>query len=213
MRYEDKLQEGLSIYVQVNEGEYQGSYKSKISEIKPGFIVVEAPIHDGQFVPLRNGTFIKVIFYDDTSSYAFISQIITRATAPIPIFIIKYPDQIKNIQRRKFFRVPIVDELEYQIVDEKGLSEIYKGYIHNLSGGGLSLKTKRKIDRNATMLVTLKLANQKIKVAAKVIRCVQEEKDDFLSAVEFSDISESQRDLVIAYIFEVQRLMLRKGLE
>ncbi|MGI6683988.1 MAG: flagellar brake protein [Bacillota bacterium] len=213
MRYEDKLKEGLTIDLEVNEGVYQGKYRSKISEIKPGLIIIEVPIHDGQFVPLRDGTSIKIFFYDDTSGYAFVSQIIKRMTVSIPIFIIKYPEQINKIQRRIFYRIPVVAEIEYQIVGTEGLSKIYKGYTNNLSGGGLLLKTTRKIPENSLMFVTLKLDNKEIKLSAKVIRCVQEDNNLFLIAMEFCDISECQRDIIIAYIYQMQRLMLRKGLE
>jgi len=213
MRYQEKLREGLPIELEVNEGDYPGKYKTKIEELKPDFITIGAPIHEGQFVPLREETSINVYFHDHISGYGFISRIIRRETEPIPVFAISYPEQIVRVQRREFFRVPVVKELQYQVIVREGLSETRKGYMRDLSGGGILFKTKTKICPDTMLLLTFKLKNEEVQVPAEVTRCVKDDKNNFLVSVEFIEISERQRDKIIAYVFAIQREMRRKGLD
>lgn len=209
MQYEEKLREGLSVALEVSEGKYPGRYQTEIKELTPESITIGVPLHDDQFVPLREGTNIKIYFHDDTSHYCFTSQIIKRI---IGFFTIEYPHQIVKVQRREFVRVPIVKELQYQIIRGKQLSEIHKGYMLDLSGGGMLLQTKTEIDQSSLVLLTFKLAKEELQVPAKVIRYTEKGKNNFQVSVEFYDISERKRDKIIAYIFEIQREMRRKGL-
>lgn len=62
MGYEEKLKEGLLIELEVNEGDYPGKYRTKVEALHQNIITIGVPIHDGQFVPLREGTKISVYF-------------------------------------------------------------------------------------------------------------------------------------------------------
>lgn len=213
MGYEEKLKEGLLIELEVNEGDYPGKYRTKVEALHQNIITIGVPIHDGQFVPLREGTKISVYFHDEVSNYGFVSQILRRVTEPIPIFIIVYPDQVFKVQRREYYRIPIVKEIKYQIIGQEGLSKMYKGYMLNLSGGGILLRTKSKLYPHTKVLLTLELAQEKMKVPAKVVRFVEEDKNDYRISLEFFDISERERDRIIAFVYKLQREMRRKGLD
>jgi c-di-GMP-binding flagellar brake protein YcgR len=62
----------------------------------------------------------------------------------------------EKIQRRQAFRLPCCEDVEYAVVEGiESASELQKGFIRDISSGGVRLLTKNEID--ASQLVQLKL--------------------------------------------------------
>lgn len=213
MLYQDKIFEGLSVEMIVHDGEYKGRYRTKVEEVGERILSVGVPVLEGQFIPLREGTEIQVIFSDQTSAYSFTSKIIRRIAVPIPTFIIEYPNRINKVQRRKFVRVPYVTTIKYQIIERNGFSEVKNGFMINLSGGGMLFKSNTPILLKSIIIIKVKLGDSEMEIPAMVIRCtLEEEKDTYMISAQFHEISEKVRDKIINYVFEIQREMRKKGL-
>lgn len=213
MRYQDKLFEGLSIEIIVSDGEYEGRYRTRIEEVGVKIISIGVPVSQGVFIPLREGTILEVIFCDDVSAYTFSSVIINRIATPLPNFIIEFPSNITKIQRRQYVRLPLVTPLEYQVLENNGLSKCKKGYVIDLSGGGILFKTKDVVPENTIIIIRTVIGDEKIELPATVIRSIKEEENNEYSlSAEFHEISENTRDKIIRYIFDVQRERRKKGL-
>ena len=213
MRYQDKLYEGLAIYIIIHDGEYKGKYRSRIEEIGVRIITVGVPVAKAGFIPLREGTILDVAFYDEISAYSFTSMIIDRIVTPVPAIIVEYPTNIRRIQRRQYVRVPVVIPLEYRIAAKEGLSKPYKGHVIDLSGGGILFKVKDNIEEKSIVFIKVNLGGTETELPASIIRCVKEEEQNFYNvSAEFQDITENTRDRIIRYVFEVQREMRKKGL-
>ena len=222
MLYTDKIYEGMSIELEVSEGEYQGKYRTKIEEIGENIISIGVPLVEGQFIPLREGTELQVIFTDESAAYAFSSTIVKRIASPIPTFFIEVPQKIRKIQRRQFVRIPVFQELSYRIVDEErfaekgdgqeGDGEEKKGFAQDLSGGGLLLKFSEELPPKTKIKIKMLIDTAQLEIPAIAIRSVKEDDKVYLVSVAFTDISEKTRDKIIKYIFSIQREMLRKGL-
>lgn len=213
MLYADKIYEGLSVELIVNEGEYRGKYRTRIEEVGKRILSIGVPIVEGQFMPLREGTRLEVVFCDNLTAYAFSSVIIKRIAGSLPSFIIEFPSKIKKIQRRKYVRVPVVNPIKYQIIEKEGLSDEKQGYTIDLSGGGILFKADEKIPEKTLLFITMRLFDGEIQVPAKVTRCVkQEDKNFYKISVEFQEISERVRDKIVGYVFRIQREMRQKGL-
>ena len=213
MKYEDKLYVGLSIEIAVHNGEYEGRYRTRIEEVGVKILSIGVPISQGQFIPLREGTSLDVIFCDDISAYSFSTVIIKRFAIPIPTFIIEYPNMINKVQRRHFVRVPIVAPLEYHILEKDGLSKPFKGSMIDLSGGGILFKSKDNLTEKTVIIVKTRIGAVNTELSAVVIRSLKEEETDFYKiSAEFCEITENTRDKIIRYSLDVQREMRKKGL-
>ncbi|MGI5901199.1 MAG: flagellar brake protein [Desulfitobacteriia bacterium] len=213
MLYQDKLMEGLALELVVPEGEYKGKYSTKIEELGKKIILIGVPFCEGQFIPLREGTSIELFFNDDVCAYSFTSQVIKRISYPIPTLIIEYPQKIKKIQRRQHVRVPVVEEIEYQVVEKEDLGPVKRGYILDLSGGGLLLKASEDLSPNTILLLNINIPGTEIEIPGTVIRSEKEESDKtYKIAIRFHEISERVRDKIIGYLFDIQRQMRQKGL-
>ncbi|KUO65625.1 MAG: pilus assembly protein PilZ [Gracilibacter sp. BRH_c7a] len=213
MRYQNKLFEGQPVEIVISEGEYQGRYKTKVEELGVRIISIGIPIDQGMIIPLREGTNLDVVFSDELSAYTFSSVIIKRIAAPIPTLILEFPSKITKIQRRQYVRVELVTPIEYQVLQKEGLSKANKGYVVDLSGGGISFKAKDELLLNTIIIIKTIIGGVSIELPAAVVRSIKKEDDnEYNISAEFQEISENIRDKIIQYIFDIQRERRKKGL-
>ena len=211
--YKKKLVLGLAVELVVSEGEYVGKYRTRIEEVGERILAVAAPINDGEVVPLREGTKVKLIFWDETAAYSFEGKIMQRIAVPIPMFILELPDTVAKVQRRNFVRVPAVYPMSFRSVTREGLSDFQNGTLLDISGGGMRFLTKDRVENQSLLYVHITLPKGELKTPVRV--CRVETMDDskrYRVSVEFHDISERERDQIIHCVFDIQRALRKKGL-
>ena len=213
MSYKNKLQLGLTVQLVVLEGDYEGKYRTRIEEVGERILAVGAPYAHGEVVPLREGTKIKLTFWDETAAYSFEGKIMQRVAVPVPIFILELPDSIDKVQRRNFVRVPAVFPITFRIVTREGLSDVHKAMMLNLSGGGMRFSTKERVENKSILYAHLNLPNGEVQTPVRVCRAEwMENTKRYRISVEFHDLSERERDKIIRCVFDIQRAMRKKGL-
>jgi c-di-GMP-binding flagellar brake protein YcgR len=211
--YRKKLITGLSVDLHVLEGEFQGDYKTHVDEVGQKRISVFAPNFQGGVIPLREGTRVEIIFWDDVSSYQMESVIVQRIAVPVPILVLEFPDDIRRIQRRNFVRIAAFYPVSYQVIEKTGLSNLKNGSMLDLSGGGMRFQTREKLDKGAILYAYLELPSGKLGTAARVCRVDPiEDTHKFSVSVDFYQINERDRDRIIRCVFDIQREMRKKGL-
>lgn len=214
MLYKEKLFQGLSVEIVVLEGEYTGRYRTRVEDVGQRFISIGVPVVEGQFIPLREGAILQITLADAISAYTFSTSIIKRITFPIPTFLIEFPNKINKVQRRKFVRVAAIRPLKYQIMESEGFfCEDKKGFVIDLSGGGMLFKAKERIPEKTILLLKAAIGENDMEITGIVNRANKEEdKDSFIVAAEFYEMPEKVRDKIVGYVFNLQREMRRKGL-
>jgi len=197
----------------VSEGEYEGRYMSRIEEVGERILTVGAPFNHGEVVPLREGTKVKLTFWDEVAAYSFVGKIMRRIAVPIPMFVFELPDSIDKVQRRTYVRVPALFPVSFRSVTKEGLSDIQKGTMLDLSGGGMRFLTKERVEEKSLLYVLLSLPIGDINTPVRVHRVEKiEDSKHYRISVEFHDISERERDQIIRCVFDIQRAMRKKGL-
>ena len=213
MSYKKKLSPGLSVELTVMEGEYTGHYRTRIEEVGERLLAVGALFDNGEVVPLREGTKVKITFWDEVSAYAFEAKIMQRIAVPVSLFVLELPDSISKVQRRNFVRVPAFYPITFRNVTREGLSDLYKGTMLDLSGGGMRFSTKERVENKSLLYVQLTLPIGEIQSPVRVCRAEQiEDSNRYSVSVEFHEISERERDRIIRCVFDIQREMRKKGL-
>jgi c-di-GMP-binding flagellar brake protein YcgR len=213
MSYQKKLVPGLAIEIHIQDGEYQGQYKTHVDEVGERMISVFAPNSQGGVIALREGTKVGLVFWDEVASYAMDTVIVQRIAVPVPVFVLEFPDDIQKIQRRNFVRVPAIYPISFRVIERAGLSDTKKGTMLDLSGGGMRFQTLEKLEMGAILHTFLELPTGEIRTAARV--CRVEKVDDtkkFAISLDFYQISERERDQIIRCVFDIQRAMRKKGL-
>jgi len=213
LSYKKKLFLGLAVELAVLEGDYQGKYMTRIEEIGERILTVGAPINQREVVPLREGTKVKLTFWDEAAAYSFEGKIMQRIAVPIPMFILELPESVAKVQRRNYVRVPALYPVLFQSVTKEGLSDLQKGTLLDLSGGGMRFLTKERVENNALLYVHFTLPKGEIKTPVRVCRSEKlEDSKHYTVSVEFHEILERERDQIIRCVFDIQRAMRKKGL-
>lgn len=213
MSYKKKLSNGLAVELISLEGEYVGNYRTRIEEVGERLLSVGAPFEHGELVPLREGTKVKLSFWDESAVYSFEGKIMQRIAVPVPIFVLELPDTVAKVQRRNYVRIPAIFPIKFQMVTREGLSNPYEATMVDLSGGGMQFTTKERVENKSLLYVQISLPNGEIQTPVRVARSQKIEGVDLYSiSTEFHEISERARDKIIRCIFDLQREMRKKGL-
>jgi hypothetical protein len=85
----------------------------------------------------------------------------------------------------------------------------------NLSGGGVALNAVTPLALNAWLAIDLVLlpTNHPMRVIGRVVDCRQNEDGGFAIAIEFEEIKEEDRDILVQHIVRRQSRRLRQGRE
>lgn len=213
MSYRKKLIAGLSVELQVPEGEFKGNHKTRVDEVGQKRISVYAPYSEGTTIPLKEGTPVKLVFWDDVASYAMDSIIVQRIAVPVPIYVLEFSDDIRRVQRRNFVRVDAFYPITFQIVEKTGLSDVKKAAMLDLSGGGMRFQFREKLDKGTILYAYLELPSGRLGTPGRVCRVEPiEDSKKFSVSVDFYQISERDRDRIVRCVFDIQREMRKKGL-
>ncbi|MDH7576742.1 MAG: PilZ domain-containing protein [Bacillota bacterium] len=203
------------------DSNYAGSYPSRVEEILSDKIFFAAPIKKGIPIPLRKGDPITVNYWGQTAGYSFTTKVIeTRFKRVLPVIIVERPKKVTRIQRRNFLRIPAVLPLTFSILEgpeRVSRPEIFHTETVDLSGGGAMIKTPVKLSKDEYLEMELTLPRKgTINIVGRVVRTQETKKGStgliYLTGIDFEVIDESDRDKIIAFVFERQRELRRKGL-
>jgi c-di-GMP-binding flagellar brake protein YcgR len=138
MLHEEKLYEGMPLELRVFEEEHKGRYRTRIEKInKPRNLFVGVPVAEKHWVSLARGTLLDVFFAsNELTAYSFSSEIIGKIAQPVPSFIISYPKRIQKIQRRQYFRVPVIRTLKYRVIEKEEAGQIKSDFVLELNEEG-----------------------------------------------------------------------------
>jgi c-di-GMP-binding flagellar brake protein YcgR len=199
-------------------------YKSNVQDITDKYIAISLPVASGSYASLVRGDNIEVIYSDDKNVYSFYSTVIGRKKDKIPMILISIPDEdkIRRIQRRKNFRVELIEEIKYKVIGKekitkallnaelKRIEEFSNGTILDLSGGGTRITINEKLQRNDIIIIYLPIHDRNVLVPCSCIRCVKNQSGTYVCGFKFHEIDGNQRENIILYTFDIMRERMKK---
>lgn len=207
-------------------------YVSKIFDIQPGRILqIAMPIYEGKIVPLNLDEKYSACFY--TEKGLLQCNVVVKARYKsgnlffLDVFMIT---EISKVQRRAFYRYNCLLDAKIRIVSD---NEFTTGIPDNIdipsdnlnwsdvkivdiSGGGARLVAKEHLEKNEVIkLKFMVLVLDEVMyfdLFARVLSSVQtrERRGLYEQRLEFMKISQDDRDKIIRYIFESERLARAK---
>lgn len=188
------------------------AYKSLIMEVEDDFLRINLPVCDGDYLMLHSGEKIEMnSYFNENGCYNFYCEVISRGKEGNMIYYnISLPFNITKIQRRNFFRVGIVNPIEYKIItsiDKENFNDIpYKeAMMIDLSAGGLKLKIKEDVKKEDLLLVNLKLNKIQFEIKCDIVRIESTADKEKLCGLRFIDITSAQSDKIIQELFGIVR--------
>jgi c-di-GMP-binding flagellar brake protein YcgR len=193
-------------------------YRCRIVEIGKDGIYIDYPIHTktGKTVFLIDGTQLKASFiYNEQTVLMFETEVLSRKIAKIPMIHIHYPgeEELVKIQRRQFVRVDANADISILFNDR-----YHPTVTEDISAGGCAVLVKKgmEIDRGARLTVIIVLAMQTgdchyLEIEGSIVR-VWEKNNKKIASIQFLNLSETQRQLIMRFCFERQLELRKKGL-
>lgn len=180
-----------------------------------GTLVIAMPILQGRLVPIRVNKIINIVFYRPNGVYEFKAQVAGRSKGKVPSIQIQALSPIKKTQRRNYFRLNTILPVQVSINCVPGEEcAVFNCLTLDISAGGMRLASNKDIDEGCTIGCDLVLAGKPLSVKAKVVRrsAVYNKEYAFEIGVQFIRLEEKVRCGIIAFIFEEQKKLKKKGL-
>ena len=143
----------------------------------------------------------------------------TRIVGPIKTdsLAVLRPRTVSRIQRRQFYRLPLQSPTTFRVRGESGSTMPLAARLVNLSGGGALLASPKPIPGGLRVLVRVPTGKEGtlLELEADALDCrvaTQGAARIYLVRLRFlgpPQITEEEREEIVAYIFEQQRMMLR----
>ena len=156
---------------------------------------------------------ISVYFYRDSAVYQFYAEVVKCIETNIIAFMVRPTSKLFRIQRRNFYRLPIVMDV---IIERNQNDETHKlkCTTKDLSGGGIRVVCSEEFKEGENIKIEIPLyKNSKIRVDGKVIRIAKDTIANYYElGIEFNKISQTDQDKIYSFIFKRQRLLRKRGL-
>lgn len=204
------------VLLAIPTGAFEGSYVTKVLDIKDGGYEVYAPSFRGAILPIPPGEALQVHYSREDAHFEYMCKILERFPGPIPTVLISAPDaSLQQVQRRSFFRlganVPIQIDPVSPLPGTPPPGPPSRGVSVNLSGGGLLMESPELYPEGAILDLGVEIPDGEppAVVRAEVIRDAGRAspgaRATWFLAVEFLTIEEGVKDRVTRYIYLLQR--------
>jgi c-di-GMP-binding flagellar brake protein YcgR len=186
---------------------------------KNNTLIISTPIHEARLVYVPMDGLIRLFFlYQDLGLVTFTAKVTYKGTrGNISIIGIVPVSDFEKIQRRKYYRLDCLLKAEYTFLDEDGgtSEEIWKNAVcKNISASGACFVIEEQFPRGKVIKCRITLNDTTgIAAIAVVLRIEKLENSTrrFEHGLYFKEISESDQNKLIKFIFEQQRLLLSKA--
>lgn len=190
-------------------------YPTRIEGVSENEIQIGIPIVNGAVISVYEGDKVEVSYqvkkdYNQVVFYSFVSRIRKRIKIPIPVMVIDLPDKVHREQKRNYLRMPVKLPCHWSALNNE--DEIAATTL-DLSGGGCLLQTEEPIEVRSIIKLRLSLPNNVFTINCRVVRVLTPEAKTgttYTCGLEFDQIRENQRDIIIKYLFELQRTNIKK---
>lgn len=208
---QDFFRIGMRVNIELTQEDDVKSFPSKIEDLHEDNLALSMPMKGIHTVYISPMEIVHIYFSKDSVFYCVRCEVVQKLFDPIPLIYVK-PLEFVYKNQRNYFRVEASIPVEVTVVESE---EVIGGYIRDLSAGGALLALKKKIKIGAMVRFQIPVISRKLEVEAMIRRY---QKDDHRSinphnvAVEYVNLSEPERDELIRYLLEEQRMLRKKGL-
>lgn len=197
-------------------------FKCKLVERKDSYFYIDYPVNieTNKLAFLIDGTQLKCSFVaQDGSVYLFETEVVRRVKQNIPMLVLAYPgdENLIKIQRRQFVRVETA--VDVAVRPDNAEFKPFVTVTDDISAGGLAIITQRNMTLPAdlTLHVWLVMPMQSgeyyyLKMKAKVVRVLSLDEERNKISLQFTEITPSERQILLRFCFDRQVAMKKKGL-
>lgn len=197
----------------MQEGEREALYRLRVQEVLDDRLLLEIPLAAlGIPVQIPTGEVVRIGYVIEHRAFYTFSAVVLATTmqGELPELIVTRPtlEQIRKVQRRNFFRVPVMVEGVLRPTPEQTLAV----KIWDLSGGGFSFRAAKAlfvVGQEILGVVQVPGAGD-VPFEAVVRRVVLvAEANVALHGMEFKQLTEAGRNKIVKYCLDRQAKLLK----
>ncbi|OCL27106.1 hypothetical protein U472_06395 [Orenia metallireducens] len=226
-----QLKVNQKVTIEIEGGTGKGEYISRVLDFNDKTIELEIPFdEDNRPLSIKKKTPLKVTFPGRTALYQMETKVKSTKKKPVYSLIVFNSNNISRIQRRRFVRISIQEEIEYRPIsycDIKGkieydnyAEEFSKAVATDISGGGLMMVIQdvNRFERGQALELKVDFIDLSISILnGEIVRIVEKEdvetgKITTAYGIKFIDMSSDLREIIIEWVFAKQRELRKKGL-
>jgi len=199
-------------------------YHTWVWKVLPQSIQVLMPKNSGRYFLPQDGSLVRVRFVSGEALYSFMTNVAGKTSAGAePLLVMNKPERLNRIQRRDYYRHPVLLKAEYSLIADidksghAGHGDWVRAYTLDVSGGGLRFASEKRLREGIALQMRLYLPARKeepsetVEMAGEIIRAFprRSKGDQYVYCLQFSRIEEAQRDRIIRFIFADVRKRIR----
>ncbi len=197
-------------------------YVSQILEYQEdGNIVISTPIYEARLIFIPENTLLRLSFtHKKVGLLGFTATAIKHDNKDnLSVLVVKPTSELFKLQRRANYRLDYTTNVLIKINQHHNLSkpaQVIKAHTKNISGSGLCVISDIELPKGTDVTVELHLSKaQRITAKCHVVRSesivIRKVKSYYLG-MHYYDITKQDQERLIRFIFEQQRLLLKRGL-
>lgn len=204
-------------------------YISKIADIKDEYFYIFTPIKEGVYVTFYIDEIVRVYKVTSDGVWVFDGVVEERFKEPEYMIKVHQISDVRKIQRRMFFRLPInldifVKLLNFgqiprentpeQAANDFSEGKIVKALTKDISGGGVCFITQEEFEIGDLILTKIPIEQEELILKAQILRKerVQHPTYRFMYGCKFVEARQNEIDKIVRFIFAQQQKMRQKGL-
>ncbi|ACM61225.1 c-di-GMP-binding flagellar brake protein YcgR [Caldicellulosiruptor bescii] len=205
-------------------------YISKIADIKDEYFYIFTPIKEGVYVTFYIDEILRVYKVSSDGVWMFDGIVEERFKEPEYIVKVKQISDVRKIQRRMFFRLPINLDIFVKVLNSDKISKentqedwaaddfsegkIVKALTKDISGGGVCFIAQEEFEIGELILAKIPIQQEELILKAQILRKerVQHPTYRFMYGCKFVEARQNEIDKIVRFIFAQQQKMRQKGL-
>mgnify|MGYP001627144643 FL=1 len=204
-------------------------YISKIADIKDEYFYIFTPIKEGVYVTFYIDEIVRVYKVTSDGVWVFDGVVEERFKEPEYMIKVHQISDVRKIQRRMFFRLPINLDIFVKLLnsglmsgrntpeeaaDDFSEGKIVKALTKDISGGGVCFITQEEFEIGDLILTKIPIEQEELILKAQILRKerVQHPTYRFMYGCKFVEARQNEIDKIVRFIFAQQQKMRQKGL-
>jgi len=212
-----ELEIGDKLSIEIRENEVNQNENNMLNaqliDIDNNYLYISPPVYSGKRYTLSKNQEITMFFYRKKGVYQFNAEVVNQIDTNIVTFKLKPLGHTQKIQRRNYYRLPIVAPAVLKKQKNNTIVE-FECIMKDLSGSGVKIACKNEIEKSESVLIKFSIdENQLVAMNGEVVRVIKNfENNTYELGIKFKEANQVDVDRIFAFIFEKQRLLRKKGL-
>lgn len=219
---EAKVMVGNTVEIELGDVIASKTYVSKVAKISnQNELILEMPRSFGHKVELPLGNYYVFIIFTDDGMIKFSGKIVEYKKVMLPesddyFAIVDLTSNGEKIQRREDFRFTCEIPMQFHRINSMGdvlRDEGSIGHVIDLSGGGIKFLSSYKLEPKTRIQITITLGSELLFLDADVLYVdeITHPDYDLQYRCRFVNLMDSDKDKIIQFVFDAQRVNLRRS--